>query len=242
MVDLHCHLDLYEDPPGEIERLKERGVFTLSVTTTPSAWRKTRSLAESAPRIATALGLHPQLAEERASELELFDVLLPSTKYVGEIGLDGGEPKASHDIQRRVLNYILSRCSSASGRILTIHSRRAVDDVLDCLRKFPDAGVPVLHWFSGTPRQLKRAIDQGCWFSVGNQMCSSAKGREIVKAIPADRLITETDGPFCRVRGRPIDPGDVSGALGLLSDYRREPIEAAAKQILECFMTLRRSL
>ena len=106
----------------------------------------------------------------------------------------------------------------------------------------PDAGIPVLHWFSGTQRQLKRAIDQGCWFSVGNQMCSSAKGKEIVKAIPVDRLITETDGPFCQVRGKPIDPGDVGGALGLLSDYRGESVEAVAMQVLECFMTLRRSL
>lgn len=212
------------------------------MTTTPSAWRGTRALAESAPRIATALGLHPQLAAERAGELELFDVLLPSTKYVGEIGLDGGEPKASHAIQMSVLNHILSSCSSASGRILTIHSRRAAEDVLDCLRKFPDAGIPVLHWFSGTPRQLERAIDQGCWFSVGNQMCSSAKGREIVKAIPINRLITETDGPFCQVRGEPIDPGDVSGALGFLSDHRGDSVETVAKQVLECFMTLRRSL
>lgn len=218
-------------------------MFTLSVTTTPSAWRVTRSLAETAPRIATALGLHPQLAEDRASELELFDALLPATRYVGEIGLDGGDiSKTSHDIQKRVFSHILLQCSLASGRILTIHSRRAVDDVLDCLRKVPDAGIPVLHWFSGTPRQLQRAIDQGCWFSVGNQMCASAKGKEIVKAIPVDRLITETDGPFCRVRGKPIEPGDIGGVLKFLSDHRGESTEAVAKQILESFLALRRSL
>jgi TatD DNase family protein len=153
----------------------ERNLFVLSVTTTPSAWSGTAALAQGAARIRTALGLHPQLAYERRSELSLFEGLLPQSRYVGEIGLDGGpELKATWDTQRQVFDEILRMCGSAGGRIMTIHSRRAAGPVLEALASRADAGIAVLHWFSGSRRELQRAIDQGCWFSVGPAMLNGA--------------------------------------------------------------------
>src|ERR1035437_1612235 len=89
MIDFHCHLDLYPDPQRIADECNNRGLYVLSVTTTPSAWKGTSALAGSHPRIKTALGLHPQLAHQRKSELALFEQLLPRTPYVGEVGLDG---------------------------------------------------------------------------------------------------------------------------------------------------------
>jgi TatD DNase family protein len=83
-------LDLYPDPWRVAEECRERQLYVLSVTTTPSAWNGTTALAKDAPRIRTALGLHPQLVHERKGELPLFERLLPEARYVGEIGLDGG--------------------------------------------------------------------------------------------------------------------------------------------------------
>lgn len=109
MIDLHCHLDLYPDPRQLVEACKARGLFVLSVTTTPRAWDGTTSLAAGAPRIKTALGLHPQVAHERIAELLLFDKLLPQTRYVGEIGLDGApEFRAHAQAQRTVFDHVLS--------------------------------------------------------------------------------------------------------------------------------------
>jgi len=86
IIDMHCHLDLYPDPYAMAKKCEEKGLYALSVTTTPKAWNGTLNLTEGNDRIKTALGLHPQLAHQRIQELELFDSLLPQAKYVGEIG------------------------------------------------------------------------------------------------------------------------------------------------------------
>jgi TatD DNase family protein len=223
MIDFHCHLDLYPDPVGMVREARAREMFVLSVTTTPTAFSGTSALASDAPRIRTALGLHPQLAHERKGELALFDELLPKTRYVGEIGLDGGpELKRHWPDQQFVFDRILSACTDVGGRILSIHSRRAAGPVLDALERHPNAGIPVLHWFSGTQRDLKRAVALGCWFSVGPAMLAGEKGRALAAAMPHDRVLTETDGPFAQLEGRAACPWDARGAIALLSAVWQE--------------------
>ncbi|MGY3427457.1 TatD DNase family protein [Bradyrhizobium sp. F1.13.4] len=184
----------------------------------PPLSKARQALASDAPGVRTALGLHPQLAHERKGELPLFDELLPATRYVGEVGLDGGPEfkKHWHD-QLSVFNRILGACANAGGRILSIHSRRAAKPVLDALKKYPDAGIPVLHWFSGTQLELRRASDMGCWFSVGPAMLAGDKGRSLVSEMPVDRILTETDGPFAQVDGLAACPWDVDRAVETLS-------------------------
>jgi TatD DNase family protein len=62
---------------------------------------------------------------------------------------------------------------------MSIHSRRAAGAVLDRLEGHTGAGSPVLHWFSGTKRELERAMKLGCWFSVGPVMLQTEKGRDL---------------------------------------------------------------
>ncbi|WP_409014842.1 Qat anti-phage system TatD family nuclease QatD [Archangium sp.] len=229
-VDLHCHIDLYPNPALVAKRCRESGAYILSVTTTPKAWRGTAKLALGCDRIRTALGLHPQIAHERIGELALFDALLPETRYVGEVGLDGSpEFKLHWREQTRVFDHILASVSRAGGRIITIHSRRAATEVLNALAKYPDAGVPVLHWFSGSKTELMRAVDMGCWFSVGPAMLQGKRGRDLVQAMPRDRILTETDGPFVSANGRPLNPAEVDQAWHALgSCWGIDPTEVSS--------------
>jgi TatD DNase family protein len=214
MIDFHAHLDLYPDPTSVARECTRREMYVLSVTTTPSAWIGTSALAGEDSRIRTALGLHPELAAQRRSELAMFDRLLPTTRYVGEVGLDGSPQLAdSWDAQVRVFEHVLAACSSAGGKILSIHSRRAELEVLTRLEAAPTAGTAVLHWFSGSLLTLDRACAYGCWFSVGPQMLRGKKGRSLVAAMPRDRILTETDGPFAVHEGRAAMPWDVQDAL-----------------------------
>ena len=64
MIDFHAHLDLYPSPHATARECIARNLYVLSVTTTPSAWAGTAALTKGAPRIRTALGLHPQIARE----------------------------------------------------------------------------------------------------------------------------------------------------------------------------------
>ena len=214
MIDLHCHLDLYPDPARVADECRKRGLHVLSVTTTPSAWRGTRAIAQGEDRVMTALGLHPQLAHERRAELGLFDQLLPDARYVGEIGLDGTPQLRRHwEDQVAVFRHILGSCQDSGGRIMSIHTRRASRPVLDCLEAHPGAGVPILHWFSGSFRDLDCAIAQGCWFTVGPAMLHGERGRTLSARMPRDRVLTESDGPLARVEGRMLWPWDVATAI-----------------------------
>jgi TatD DNase family protein len=233
VIDFHCHLDLYPNYHEVRQQCDRLGMYVLSVTTTPSAWKGTSALAEGSRRIRTALGLHPQLAGERKHELPLFDSLLPETQYLGEIGLDGTpEFRDSWKDQVEVFDHILAQCAKARGRVMSIHSRRASGPVLDSLDKYPDAGRPVLHWFSGSFRDLDRAIRRGCWFSVGPAMLAGKKGRELVTRIPRERILTESDGPFAQVNGESLMPWSVENAVGALSQlWEISPSEA--EQVVE---------
>lgn len=219
MIDFHCHIDLYANPWQVVADCRQRDMYVLSVTTTPSAWRQTAALVEGADRIRTALGLHPQLAHERKSELPLFDELLSRTRYVGEIGLDGASEFRRHwPVQLSVFDHVLASCASAGGRILSLHSRRASRAVLDRLEVNRAAGIPVLHWFSGSRADLDRAIRLGCWFSVGPAMLRSERGRLLAALMPRERVLTESDGPFAQIDGKPVMPWEVGEALRILAE------------------------
>lgn len=234
MIDFHCHLDLYPDPHAVARECAVRGVYVLSVTTTPSAWTGTSALMIEAPRIRTALGLHPQIAHERKGELPLFERLLPEVRYVGEIGLDGSpEYKRHWRDQLVVFTRILELCAGAGGRILTIHSRRATPPVLDALAAQSGAGTPILHWFSGTQRELVRAADLGCWFSVGPTMLAGGKGRALAAKMPRDRVLTETDGPFAQLEGRAALPWDAEKANEILAELWAEPVTTVRNRLVD---------
>ena len=218
MIDFHCHLDLYPYPELAVEDADKAGIYVLFVTTTPKAWPKAKVMVKGRRRIRVGLGLHPEVAHEREKELQLFEKFGTQTKYFGEIGLDGSPKyKEYEEVQTRVFRTALDVAGKLGGKILSIHSRRAAQKVLDVLAQYPDAGIPVLHWFSGSKRELTQAIEQNCWFSCGPAMLGSEKGRAIAGEVPPERMLTETDGPFASVGSRPLQPADSWMAVKELS-------------------------
>lgn len=190
------------------------------------------ALAADCSRIRTALGLHPQLAHERKSELAIFDRHLPETRYVGEVGLDGSPALREHwGDQMAVFKHVLSKCREAGGRIMSIHSRRASRPVLDCLEDSGDVGIGVLHWFSGPLRDLDRAIELGCWFSVGPAMLAGEKGRQLVARMPKERVLTESDGPFAQVDRVAVMPWQVRNAVEILAEIWSSTVEEAEQTV-----------
>src|SRR6266545_758528 len=155
LVDSHCHLDLYPDVPAAIRRIDAAGVLTIAVTNTPSVFEYLTALVGPAKSIHVAIGLHPELAHERDGELPLFHQLLPRTRYVGEVGLDYvTSDRERRDRQRRALTRIVEWCAEAGGKIVTVHSRRAANDVVDVFGAF--AGTYILHWYTGSIQSLNR--------------------------------------------------------------------------------------
>jgi TatD DNase family protein len=223
LVDFHCHLDLYPDFAAEIAECERLGIYALTVTTTPKAWPRNRELTTKTQYVRAALGLHPQLIAERANELALWEEYLPQAHYVGEVGLDGG-PRfyRSMDQQKQVFERVLQLCAAAGGKVLTVHSVRTVSTVLDMIESYlpTTRGRVVLHWFTGNPSEARRAAKMGCYFSINGEMLKKVHHRELVMALPLDRLLTETDGPFIQREGRAIKPADITSTVNELARVR----------------------
>ena len=178
LVDFHCHLDLYPDPVAAISEAEAAGVYTLTVTTTPKAWPRNLALTQGTSRVRAALGLHPQLVAERHNEITLWETYLPEARYVGEVGLDAGpQYYRSLDLQKQIFERILKQCAKTGGKVLSIHSVRAATAVLDLIEAHLPAerGRTVLHWFTGTKAEARRAVDLGCYFSVNGEMLKKKK-------------------------------------------------------------------
>lgn len=121
----------------------------------------------------------------------------------------------SFDAQKRVFQHVLQRCAQAGDKIITVHSIRSAKAVLDHIEAHlpPGRGKVVLHWFTGTKSEAKRALDLSCFFSINARMLDVERHAPMVKAIPLDRMLTETDGPFTNTEERPSHPTDVANVV-----------------------------
>ena len=96
-----------------------------------------------------------------------------------------------------------------------------------------DRGTVVLHWFTGSPSEARRAVELGCYFSINSQMLNSAKHRSLVASLPSNRILTETDGPFVQIEGRPSRPAtDIPKTVQALALLREQSPEQTATQII----------
>ncbi len=210
MHDSHCHVDAYECPEDIANAAEAAGIFTIAVTNLPSAFAEGEPYLRGFQYVKLATGFHPLLAEHHTSQQKrLFVDTLDRTEFVGEIGLDYSQQgRPSRHTQISTLEFVLDLLVDR-GKLVTCHSRRAERDVRIMLA---DRGISpvVFHWYSGALGELERIIADGHYLSINARMLSSRNGSQIVERIPRDRALLETDGPFCKVRGRTVVPKDVA--------------------------------
>jgi TatD DNase family protein len=176
-----------------------------------------------------ALGCHLLRAEQvTGSEKALFLQLVNETDYIGEIGLDASRHgKATLAVQRRVLDFVL-HIPEVQHKVLTVHSRGAEQETIE---RLATAKVnAILHWYTGALKYIPAALDAGLWFSIHPAMLRSRKGQQIIAAIPKERIVTETDGPFATIAGRPCSPADIPSFVGELARmWGEDPAETQAR-------------
>jgi len=212
MIDFHCHLDLYPDALKLLPVVASRNKFTLVVTTSPRAWQATSRVFAGHDNIKVALGMHPEIVEKKEDERSLLISCISKATFIGEVGVDGSsQHKETIALQESIFSDVLRECDRVGGRVLSIHSRNAATRVLDLLDNHCQVNIPVMHWFSGTLKEVRRAVAMGCWFSVGPSMLRGAKGRELFQKMPKERVLPETDGPFVMNGAVPLMPWDAIG-------------------------------
>lgn len=160
-------------------------------------------------------GAHPAyVASQGNFDIDKFAHRSSQVAVVGEIGLDRRSGKLSR--QEEVLDSIFSRLRS-EPLLFSIHSSGCTEETIDLLIRHRPKG-PIIHWFSGEPKDVDRFLTLGCYFSV-----NSAMRQEILSAIPFDRVLPETDFPATRNRtGK--RPGDTLQVEYMLANiYGVEP-------------------
>lgn len=215
-LDLHCHIS----PRVKASSLEALGAVTFAATRSIDEFEQVRGRHDSVT--IWGVGCHPRVTSAQSRfDVDQFSELLAGTPFVSEVGLDGASvvPMAR---QRDVLGSILSSAEQAP-RILSIHSHRATDEVLNSLEANSCKGM-VLHWWLGNAEQTRRAVALGCRFSVNRRM---RIGSLQSAGVPLSLILPETDHPGGNPGTKlPQQPGwtlDVERSVGAV--YGIDPAE-----------------
>ena len=234
MIDTHAHLDPVE-VSEVLRRAREAGVGrVIAVSTTLAGAAETLALAEQHDGVYACLGVHPH--EAGGPDADRLDELVPlltapRAVAVGETGLDYFRDYAPRPAQRTLFERQLELAHRLE-RPVVIHTRAAEEDTLTMLDGFD--GTVVLHCFS-SPALLGPALERGWYVSfAGNVTYPKAEElRAAAAAVPADRLLAETDSPYLApqpVRGGRNEPAYVIHTLATLAELRGEiPADLAAQ-------------
>lgn len=190
LFDTHYHLDLIKNQVESIGHINTKRIYTIAVTNLPDLYN--RGKKSDSKYIKHALGFHPELIKTFYNQQKLMWKLLPQARYIGEVGLDfsNGESKEQTEFFYKLIENI-----RWEKKIVTIHSRKAENEVLDIIdSKF--SFIPILHWYSGGKKELIRAIALGCYISINHRMVNTKKFKSLALEIPMEKLLLETDLPF----------------------------------------------
>ena len=194
-MDMHMHFDLYKNKYEVLKYIEENESYTIAVTNLPDLYKKYYAENWNYKYIRLALGFHPELAAEYNTQIRIFKDFFQTTRYIGEIGLDYSDKNIGTKVkQREVFKQIIDLCKVDKNKVLSVHTRKAEIDCLEILEGF--AGKVMFHWYTGNIRELKIALSRGYFFSINHQMIKSQNGKNIIKMIPLDRIVIESDAPF----------------------------------------------
>lgn len=199
IYDAHCHMDLMENMPAFINEIKNSNVSIFAVGTTPKAYDRETHFCRNAQNIYVGLGMHPQLISSGYDDWKLFADLIEGSHYIGEVGLDfSREYVHTRELQVKRFGEIIKLCEEYGKKVVSIHALKSVNTVIDILKMYKkqNSNRYIFHWFTGTIPQLEKAIELGCYFSINPKMLKTKSGIEVVKRVPIDHMLLESDAPF----------------------------------------------
>lgn len=222
LIDTHAHLEMPEfaaDLPGVLDRAREAGVVHIvSVSIDLASLRRSLEIAADNPGfVTTTAGVHPHdAAAVSARDWDEIARLAadPRVVAIGETGLDYYRDRSPRDRQAEIFVRHIALARSL-GKPLVVHSRAAAADTFAILeRECAGAIGGVLHCFSGTREDGERALALGFLLSIAGPLTyPKSVLPEVVRALPIERMVVETDAPFLapqRQRGKRNEPAFVA--------------------------------
>lgn len=251
IVDSHCHLDypgLAEREAEVIERARAAGIGAmLTIGTTREGWARAIAIAERWSEVWAAVGIHPHHAgEEGLSDPgPLVEAARhPKVVAVGETGLDFYYDRAPRDAQERSFRTHIAACR-ITGLPLVVHTRDADEATIALLEeemaKGPFSGV--IHCFSSSRRLAERALAMGLHLGIGGILTfkRSDELRSIVKDVPLERCLLETDAPYLAPvphRGKTNEPAFTVHTAEVLAKLKGVPVAEVERVTTAAFFAL----
>ena len=230
LVDSHCHLDFPDfatEREAIVARARSAGVETmLTIGTRLDEFATVRAIAEAHNEIWCSVGVHPHEAKDYAALAPQQLVALaahPKVVGIGETGLDFHYDLSPRDIQERLFRTHIA-ASRETGLPLIIHAREADDEVAGILdEERPPPGV--MHCFSSGRPLAEAALALGFYISISGIVTfrNAEELRAIVRDVPLDRLLVETDAPYLApapYRGKRNEPAYVAATAAAVAELK----------------------
>jgi TatD DNase family protein len=243
VIDSHAHLAderVLPDVEGVVERARAAGLAGIvTIATDAEDARTNLALAERFGDVWSTAGIHPHAASTSSDEtLAAVRELAahPRVVALGETGLDYHYDFSPREAQRtNFLRHL--EMARETGLPVIVHSRESDDDLRALLREAGQGTVGVLHSFSSGRALLEDALAMG-WYASFSGMITFKKfdGLDLVRLVPADRIMVETDTPYLAPvphRGKPNEPGFVVHTARRAAEIRGDDPDAFAAQTLE---------
>ena len=243
LVDSHCHLD-FPDYAGKVDevlaRARAAGVrVCISIGTELKRFPGVKAVAEAHADVWCSVGVHPHESEKELLDDEaalVAEAAHPKVVGIGETGLDYYYEHSPRQPQQANFRSHIA-AARRTGLPVIVHTRDAEDDTIAILReemaKGPFTGL--IHCFTGTQRLADAALELGLYISVSGIATFKNSGalREVIKSVPLDRLLVETDAPYLAPvphRGKTNEPAFVVHTAAMLAELKsvRETELAAA--------------
>lgn len=238
IIDAHCHLyydELASDIDNVIQRAIDAGVSRLvCVGTNVEDSKKCLSITENNDDIFASSGVHPHDAKDVTEGYtdEIYELMeYESMIAIGEIGLDYYRNLSEPETQKKVFKELMEVAQDLDKPVI-IHNRDADADTLEIIGNYPSVQ-GVAHCFSSTLETAQAFLEMGYYISFsGNITYKNSHLPEIVKSIPLDRVVVETDSPYLSPepeRGKSNEPSRIIHTLTKLSEIYGLSLEEMAK-------------
>lgn len=251
LVDSHCHLDfpdLSADLDGVVNRARAAGIGRIvTISTRVRRLPELLAIAERFGDVFCSVGTHPHHAHDEL-DITANDLVAksahPKVVAIGEAGLDYFYDRSPRAAQEQGFRAHIA-AARKTGLPLVIHSREADDDMARILEEETGKGAfpAVLHCFTGGPDLARHAIALGLFISFTGILTFKASQplRDIASALPADRILVETDAPYLapgKYRGKRNEPSYVVETAKVLAETRGVTPEQIAEQTTDNFFQL----
>ncbi len=199
MTDVHIHLsdpEYLADLESILIAMEKMKIKACCVSMDNASSRTTLELSKQSQLILPFIGIHPEKADDDlVSMVEIIEKNSKNIIGIGEIGLDKTYVSDTDGFSRQVLVFqkMLSLAEKLNKPV-SIHSRKTLDEIFSILPSYSIKGI-LLHWFSGSKKQLQKAMDLDCFVSYGPAMIYSEDKQVLLSLTNLDKILLETDGP-----------------------------------------------